>query len=43
MIYARVKRDKLKLASKAFDKNLRKSVGLYFDGYKSLLSKELRA
>ena len=27
MIYARVNRDKLKLASKAFDKNLRKSVG----------------
>ena len=27
MIYARVNRDKLKLASKVFDKNLRKSVG----------------
>ena len=26
MIYARVNREKLKLASKAFDKNLRKSV-----------------
>jgi len=30
--YARVNRDKLKLASKAFDTNLRKSVGWYFGG-----------
>ena len=32
MIYARVNRDKLKLASKAFDTNLHKSVGCDFDG-----------
>ena len=31
MIYARVNRDKLKLASKAFETNLHKSVGWDFD------------